>query len=533
MKKKFVTLSAFILALLMILSMTSLVFATTWTYQDRITVQIGEPVYIVWDASPATTGTLTKVDSSSTYYPEDFVLWVGDGSAPTVSAGSATLLHESTGLLDDGVTEVTNRGYQIHLTGSGTIKVTIDNVEYTISNSAPAGDPPSLSKPTGFNGFLPVGQFATGVGWGSIYKNKTNLNGTNYKFFAGYCSPGISLGAAGGYVDYNFYASNASTHTYGIDFIVCGNAFDGNPEAGAVKVFGFTSPTDTTGEWYDLAGSLYYADNSMHNKDVSWKLDSNNDLYYSVTNHGTAPSTWNLFRSSSLGWWPFTGNRGYDSINGMTTSTAFSTDDVSVSADRSQITFKDVCIVKDTDVNNDYKFGYFDVNGSISANGNPVNPYHATANGGDCFDLSWAVNSSGEPVRLDHITKVRLYTAAALNSTGTGFDTTLTFGETSAEVNAVVGVNGDDGSGASETVDIIKGGTTIHPDGFATTPISVSGSIYLSFETYADNMYINGIRRADGWGDTFTVGSGDTKYIQIISQTGYEEPYITVLKLQG
>ena len=66
------------------------------------------------------------------------------------------------------------------------------------------------------------------------------------------------MGAAGGYVDYDFRVSNKSTNPYGVDFIVYGNAFNGNPEVGAVKVFGYKTADETKGEWYDLAGSLYY-----------------------------------------------------------------------------------------------------------------------------------------------------------------------------------------------------------------------------------------------------------------------------------
>ena len=520
------------MTLVMVFMMSSAVFATSWTYQDRITVQTGEPVYIVWDASPATTGTLAAVNNS--YYPEDFVLWVGDGSVPTVSSGTATLVQESTGLLDDGVTEVTNKAYQIHLTGSGTVKVTIDNVEYTLSNSAPNGTP-TVEKPTVFNGFLPVGQFATGVGWGSIFKNKTNLNGTVYKFLSGYCSPGVSLGAAGGYIDYDFYANNASSHPYGVDFIVYGNAFSGNPEAGAVKVFGYTQATGGTGAWYDLAGSLYYQSPSMHHKDVSWKLESSN-LYYSVTDNGTAPSTWSLFKSSCAGWWPFNTNKGYESINNMG-SNAFSSDDVSVLADRSQLTYKDVCIVEDSDTTNDYQFGYFDVHNNGASYGTAVNPYTITNSdsGGDGFDLSCAVDSDGEPVKLDHITKVRLYTAAALNSAGTGFDTTLTFGETSAEVCAVFGVDGTSGSGASNKVTIMNGSDPIRNSdlGCKTVNLNGSGSITLSFTTAATNMFINGESKSSGYSNTYYVNSGSTKYIQIITQTNTESPYLTVLKIVG
>lgn len=541
MKKRNKGIIALAMTFVMMFMMSSAVFADSWTYQDRISVQTGEPVHIVWNASPANTGTLTAVDSS--YYPSTFVLWIGDGSAPTVSNGSATYLYETQTTLDDN-TVVTNKAYQITLTGAGTIKVTLDSTtEYTIANSAPQGTAPSAALPTAFNGYLPLGQFATGAGWG------TAVSGSSYKFLSGYSSTGISLGAAGGFANYDFYANNASTHPYGVDFIVYGNAFSGNPEAGAVKVYGFTSADDTTGEWYDLAGSQYYGDlaTTKNYKDVSWKLvvssdDNAKGIWYQVTDAGTAPSStgWTRF-SKGYGWWPFANAsgtisdaKGYGALNGISFGTAFSNDDVSVNAAWTQITFKKVCLVKDTDTTNDYQYGYFDIHANGSSYGTASNPYTITntETGGDGYDLSWAVNSNGEPVALDHITKVRLYTCAAMNSTGTAFTTPSIFGETSAEVCGIYGVNGTSGSGASCIPTIKKGTSTIATSPFGVTNVALnSNTTSLKFTSNAENIYVNGSAVSSGTSVSFTVASGESKYVQVITQTGTEEPYVTVIKL--
>lgn len=559
MKNKKNGIIVLLMTLMMVLMMSSAVFATSWTYQDRISVQTGEPVYIVWDASPATTGTLTAVNSS--YYPSTFVLWVGDGSAPTVSNGSATFLYETQTTLDDN-SVVTNKAYQITLTAAGTIKVTLDSTtEYTITNSAPQGTAPSATLPTAFNGYLPLGQFATGAGWG------TAVSGSSYKFLSGYSSTGISLGAAGGYTEYTFRADNASTHPYGVDFILYGNAFNNNPEAGAVKVYGFTEPDDTTGEWYDLAGSLYYSDKlepvsggtqravKKNNQDVYWKLvvstdDDAKGIWYQVVNTGSTPASdgWTRF-TKSYAWWPFANSsgtisdsKGYGALNGMTAGSVFNNDAVSVSSDRTQIVFKDICLIKDTDLNNDYQFGYFDVHINGSNYGTAINPYTATntSQGGDGYDLSWAVDSNGEPVALDHITKVRAYTSAALEvAADTHNNTDLftkpsIFGETSAEVCGIYGVNGTSGSGASKKPTIKNGNTTIFTSDLGCKTINVSGSITLTFSTTADRMFVNGVSEAiSGVNKTYTVAGGTTKYVQVITQNGSESPYVTVLKLVG
>ena len=571
MKRKLNGIHIIAMALLMTLIMTSSAFATSsWTYQERISVQSGEPLYINWSSSTSTTGTLTAVNSS--YYPADFVLWVGDGSDPTVSNGTATFQYETqTTLEDDDATVVTNKAYQIHLNGAGTIKVTLDGTtEYTITNSAPTGTAPSATKPTGFNGYLPLGQFARGTGWGAINTDGSNTASGTKKFINGYASTGISLGVPGGFTDYTFYANNASTHPYGIDFIVYGNAFSGNPEAGAVKVYGFTQPSGGTGKWYDLAGSLYYSDalepdNTLNpslvqrpvkknNQDVYWKLVVSNDantkgIFYQAVNAGSSPASdgWTRF-TTNYTWWPFVNStdgtisdaKGYAAINGMT-SGAYATDDVEVSADRKQIVYKNINLIKDTDTTNDYQFGYFDVHANGSNYGTAINPYTALAStqGGDGYDLSWAVDSNGEPVALDHITKIRVYTAAALevgvdaHNNSNLFTKPTIFGETSAEVCGIYGVNGTSGSGASESVRISYGDDMLVPDNLATTTINVNGSINLTFDTEATTLYINGISRAAGYSETYTVSSGTTKYIQVITQKGSESPFVTVLKLVG
>jgi hypothetical protein len=564
MKRKINGIHIIAMALLMTLIMASSAFATSsWTYQERISVQTGEPLYIDWSSSTSTTGTLTAVNSS--YYPADFVLWVGDGSAPTVSNGTATYQYETqTTLEDDDATVVTNKAYQIHLNGAGTIKVTLDGTEYTVTNSAPSGTAPSATKPTGFNGYLPIGQFARGTGWGAINTDGSNTASGTKKFINGYASTGISLGVPGGFTDYTFYADNSSSHPYGIDFIVYGNAFTGNPEAGAVKVYGFTKSSGGTGKWYDLAGSLYYSDAlepdntqnpslvqrpvKQNNQDVYWKLVVSTDanakgIFYQVVDAGSSPASdgWTRF-TTNYTWWPFVNStdgtisdaKGYAAINGMT-SGAYATDDVEVSADRKQIVYKNINLIKDTDATDDYQFGYFDVHANGSNYGTAANPYSATAStqGGDGYDLSWAVDSNGKPVVLDHITKVRVYTAAALevgvdaHSNTNLFTKPTIFGETSAEVCGIYGVNGTSGSAASvvPTVKVNNVGVSAPNMGYK----SYNGSAF-TVTCSSSNMYINGSKISGGsYSDTISAGS--TKTYQIITQNGTEAAYITVVRV--
>ena len=59
-------------------------------------------------------------------------------------------------------------------------------------------------------------------------------------------------------------------------------------------------------------------------------------------------------------------------------------------------------------------------------------------------------------------------------------------------------------------------------------------SITLTFSTTADRLFVNGVSEAvSGVNKTYTVASGATKYVQVITQNGSESPYVTVLKLVG
>ncbi len=504
-----------------------------WTDHQRISVATGEPVTVKWDSENSATGKIVKVDNSSNYYPGSFVFWVGDGNAPTVTGGSATYLYQTVTDLGGGVT-VTNKAYQITLTGAGNISVTLDNSNtYTLSHGAPAGSAPTAAKPSKFNGYLPVGQFARGTDWGSIHTDGSNQSGHTKKFIGGYSGIGVSLGAAGGYVDYDFRVSNKSTNPYGVDFIVYGNAFNGNPEAGAVKVFGYKTADETEGgKWYDLAGSLYY-DTAVtrNNRNLTYGKGSKRLKYkYNGYNNNNFVE----FGGSSTLWWPLNPGKDYDTINGIHAGMPFEEELVRVNAAHDEITYKDVCLVKDTDTNGDYQFGYFDVHGNGSNYGTAINPYTAnnSSQGGDGYDLSWAVDENGEPVVLDHITKVRAYTAAALKTDGSGaFTTASIFGETSAEVCGIYGVNGTGGKAATKLPTVKKGDTVVPTQNMGVETVSVDANTTFTFTTQADNLYVNGEKLTSGSSRNFNVTSGSTRYVQVITQSGTEAPYVTVLKL--
>ena len=129
----------------------------------------------------------------------------------------------------------------VRVKAAGSIKI---NNTVTLHFEAPREPAaPGGVKPSRVVSYLPLGQFARGSGWGDA----------TGKFTGGYSATGVSLGALGGYIEFEFAdgITNDSNNPYGVDFVVYGNAFNGNPEAGAVQV------SEDGKKWYELTGSMY------------------------------------------------------------------------------------------------------------------------------------------------------------------------------------------------------------------------------------------------------------------------------------
>lgn len=423
------------------------------------------------------------------------------------------------------------RLYTVKIKEKGKIKIN-GNVFVEFLNPAnptPQGD----GFPTAFKGYLPLGQFATGSSWGSPY-----VEGTTPKVVGG-AAGGMSLGAAGGYAEYEMLVKNNPNNKYGIDFMVYGNAFIGNPEAGSVKVFG--TPVGGTEGWYELAGSRYYDDETLRNVDVSYKV-AGGKLQYKVTdgnNSGAAPlQDWKDFGPES--WMPAADK--YDNVKG-------NVDDVEANLAGKQITYKNLTLVRDTDTNADYAFGYFDVAPNGACDDNAVNPYLAGSNGANGFDLSWAVDKDGNPVDLQEITKIRVYTSAALEidtpNAVADFAEPSIFGETSAELDKIVKAKANGTSvGVTSEPSVIKVNNRNISDFINEVSAEIeqiSTNIKLctisaealptSFNvnvTATGNMYIN-----DEMTASKIFSKTTQKYIRIIVQDGDKEPQITIIKIDG
>lgn len=463
------------------------------------------------------------------YYPDMLALYMTYDGAINATASDTDkvcfVTYDSNG-------EATEEG---SITGTGstfaTVKIkaagSISVNGVTVNFSAPASPTtPAGSAPSSVVSYLPIGQYASGQGWGSAagkFAGKTSLEST-----------GVSLGALGGYIEFKFDdgITDDPTNPYGVDFVVYGNAFNGNPEAGAVQV----SENGTT--WYELAGSKYYdggfsfdgnkATGGKYSnvytgtlRDTTVNYTKGSDIQ--VTLGGNGPKTF----TTATAWWP-TVDEYADSV----IAAAHQDDNVTVSRTANQLTFGGVTAVQDSNTTAEYAFGYADVtpNGSPATYGdavNPYTPYTSGKTGGDGFDLAWAVDiSTGLPVNVTGkvFKYVRVYSAVLDNAT---------FGETSTEVCGIFTT----ANKASASVGTTAAPTSITVNNNSITPTSTEGNVVvydvggltesdtISVTTAGtSNTYINSANS-----NSYEV-SADDQMVRIIVQSGSSEPYIAIIK---
>ena len=460
------------------------------------------------------------------YYPDMLALYMTYNGAISATASDTDkvcfVTYDSNGeATEEGsITGTGNTFATVKIKAAGSISVN----GVTVNFSAPASPTtPAGSAPSSVVSYLPIGQYASGQGWGSAagkFAGKTSLEST-----------GVSLGALGGYIEFKFDdgITDDPTNPYGVDFVIYGNAFNGNPEAGAVQV----SENGTT--WYELAGSKYYdggfsfdgnkATGGKYSnvytgtlRDTTVNYTKGSDIQ--VTLGGNGPKTF----TTATAWWP-TVDEYADSV----IAAAHQDSNVTVSRTANQLTFGGVTAVQDSNTTAEYAFGYADVtpNGSPATYGdavNPYTPYTSGKTGGDGFDLAWAVDiSTGRPVNVTGkvFKYVRVYSAVLDNAT---------FGETSTEVCGIfTTANGGTGSGAATSAVSLmtenEEPVTLNQQDVTSV---AAGQYFLN--SSAEYTYINGVLSSDAateYGAEISIAAGQK--IQIITQNGTESPFITVL----
>lgn len=499
-------------------------------------------------------GTTLKSSATNGYYPFNFSFIVSDrtavGSITVSNGGSFAWASDS----EDSETESTTTTYglvTLPTTSASTVTVTsASGNTLTISCAQPNGG--TTAAGTALYAYLPapaqfVNEGVTTGGWGDAYDSNGAVKATS--------STGVSLGFFGGYAVYEFENPIADdpTHPYGADFIVYGNAFWNNSEAGCIQV----SKNGTT--WYDIAGSMYYTKstkgatitytNPNATEDAGITIPASNkgtlaDVPYALTVNGTTTTgkvTKNTFHNHS--WFPLNANYFVDYVTTETTRKQMAKVDEFSFVSRTlnsgnitnTLTFTGTLLTDypGTNKTDQIGFGYCDVHPNKTLGGTiAYNPYQtftsssdydtkvAGTSGGDPIDIAWAVNAKGAPVKLGSIKYVRIYTGMAqMNGI---------FGEISTEVCGVAACTGSTTeTAATPTIKVngtaretTNGRTVSIADlGTGTVTVTVEGSGYI---------YINGVAVTSA---TFTPTEDGTP-VQIIVQNGTAAPYIAGLRLK-
>lgn len=560
--KKF---TAILLAVVMLFALSASAFAATNSLETDYAIGNGLGVSVDLDIEgmyfdyPDILNTATNG-----YYPFSFSLIASDRSkvaSVTVSNGGSfhwAYAQNADGSYvtdeDGNYVESTTTNYGVVVlptTSASTVTVTgTGNIgSATFSCAQPNGG--TTAAGTALYAYLPapaqfVNEGVTTGGWGDAYDSNGAVKATS--------STGVSLGFFGGYAVYEFENPIADdpTHPYGADFIVYGNAFWNNSEAGCIQV----SKDGTT--WYDIAGSMYYTKstkgatitytNPNATEDAGITIPASNkgtlaDVPYTLTVNGTTTTgtvTKNTFHNHS--WFPLNVNYFVDYVTTETTRKQMAKVDEFSFVSRTlasngvtdKLTFTGTLLTDypGTGKTDQIGFGYCDVHPNKTLGGTiAYNPYQtftsssdydakvAGTSGGDPIDIAWAVKSNGTPANLDSIRYVRIYTGMAqMNGI---------FGEISTEVCGVAACTGSTTETAATPTISVDGSTVTTTNG-GILPLSKNSGDYTVNVTGTGYVYINGIATTSA---TITPTRTGTK-VQIIVQNGEAAPYVTYLNLQ-
>ena len=517
-------------------------------------IRFGDPAYpmteperyMSFEAAGTNAYNAVYAGPTAGFVPDLYSLYLKSDAALTLTSNSTDIVfrtYDANGNMTETntVTGTSGTGYfstVIYVKAAGSIQVTTagSTTATTINFSAP-NDPSSAHDaqlhPDGAIAYLPgITQYANRGDWGSISTGGDNLltPATKVKGYKGFAANGFSLGSLGGYVQYDFSSNpiqNLDTNPYGVDFVVYGNAFNGNPEAAAVQVYAQEVLSDgTLGDykWYELAGSMYYSDSAVRNATVYYTKD-NAGLHAAVNGvtHSQDPFT------TAATWFPTKSDMNHEATSGINNTL---TNTYITEYTANTLKFAGITSIPDSDSNADYAFGYADVTPVPSVkDGTPVNPYTpytSDKDGGDGFDLAWAVDiSTGEPVKVNNAKYVRIYSAVLYN---TGI-----FGETSPEITGIFRTNGTVTAATTATPTVKVNGQTVTPAVAGEEIPVVTGTtdeeaLISVVATDSSHVFINDAIANE---HSFTFTEDETLIRVIVQDDSTAAPYIGYIKLQG
>ncbi len=279
--------------------------------------------------------------------------------------------------------------------------------------------------------YMPApGQFINTEPWGHPSSANSIIGGINGS---------LSLGAFGGYVVFRFEhpVVNHPDNPYGVDFIIFGNPTSQWAEPGIVSVMKDENGNGLPdGTWYELAGSDHFFSSTVHNDTIT---------YHNPDQDGAA----------DVRWTDNAGQSGYVFANPYHEHTYYPDSSLFPSVNHEKYSLSGTRIKGYVDTSNPATitsrrraFGYADnqLRGTPPHH-IPDNPYTPDAEnaGGDGFDISWAVDSSGNYVDLDKIHFIKVHTAMLAHG---GW-----LGEVSTEITGAVMV--EPGSSMVGTTDMV------------------------------------------------------------------------------
>ena len=326
--KKF---TAILLAVVMLFALSASAFAATNSLETDYAIGDGLGVSVDLDIEGMYFDGVDILNTATNgYYPFSFSLIVSNrAKVASVTVSNGGSFHWAYAQNADGsyvtdedgnYVESTTTNYGVVVlptTSASTVTVTgTGNIGSATFNCAqPSGG--TTAPGATLYAYLPapaqfVNEGVTTGGWGDAYDSNGAVKANS--------TTGVSLGFFGGYAVYEFENPIADdpTHPYGADFIVYGNAFWGNSEAGCIQV----SKDGTT--WYDIAGSMYYTKstkgatitytnpNPSEDKGITAAASNKGtlaDVPYALTVNGTTTSgtvTKNTFHNHS--WFPLNAN---------------------------------------------------------------------------------------------------------------------------------------------------------------------------------------------------------------------------------
>lgn len=264
------------------------------------------------------------------------------------------------------------------------------------------------------------GQFINSAPWGIPNSANSIIGGV---------TGSMSLGAFGGYVIFNFEnpVDNHPDNPYGVDFTIFGNPLQEWSEQGVVSVMKDENANGLPDDiWYELAGSDYFFTSTIIDYEITY-TNPNDSIAVDIP------------------WSDNKGNSGYVLVNSFHSQVYYPHSDSFPEINTNQYSLSGTRIEDAVDRANptyikSYRkpFGYVDnqLRGSepYTLPDNPYTPEKENS-GGDAFDISWAVDASGNYVELNEIHFVKVHNAVLADA---GW-----LGEVSTEVTGAVDVEPD------------------------------------------------------------------------------------------